>query len=60
MLHSILFAILFYRKSFFRTGGVPGLGPIDPDPGANTLDRYRTGRIAECSDAFMYDLYGIV
>jgi hypothetical protein len=23
-----------------RPGELPGIGPIDPDPGANTLDRY--------------------
>ncbi len=38
-------------RPWHRSGPVFG----DPDPGANTLDRYQTGLIAECSDAFMYD-----
>jgi hypothetical protein len=25
-----------------RPGEMTGIGPIDPDPGANTLDRYQT------------------
>ena len=29
-----------------RPGEIPGLGPIDPDPEANTLDRYQTGASA--------------
>jgi hypothetical protein len=43
-----------------RPGEISGLGPVDPNRGANTLDRYRTGLIAECSDAFMYDRRGII
>ncbi len=30
-----------------RPGEIPGLGPIDPDPGANTWDRYQTGASAD-------------
>jgi hypothetical protein len=26
-----------------RPGELAGIGPVDPDPGANTLDRYQTG-----------------
>jgi hypothetical protein len=26
-----------------RPGEISGLGPVDPDPGANTLDRYQSG-----------------
>jgi hypothetical protein len=26
-----------------RPGEIPGIGPIDPDPGANTLDCYQAG-----------------
>jgi hypothetical protein len=29
-----------------RPGEIPGLGPIDPEPGANTWDRYQTGTSA--------------
>jgi hypothetical protein len=25
-----------------RPGEIPGIGPVDPDPEANTPDRYRT------------------
>ena len=28
-------------------GEIPGIGPIDPDPEANTLDRYQTGASAD-------------
>ena len=30
-----------------RPGEIPGIGPIDPDPEANTLDRYQTGASAD-------------
>jgi hypothetical protein len=30
-----------------RPGEIPGLGPVDPDPGANTSDRYQTGASAD-------------
>jgi hypothetical protein len=30
-----------------RPGEIPGIGPVDPDPEANTWDRYRTGTAAE-------------
>jgi hypothetical protein len=43
-----------------RPGELTGIGPIDPNPLANTWDRYQTGLIAECSDAFMYDRSGII
>jgi hypothetical protein len=29
-----------------RPGALPGFGPIDPDPGANTLDRDQNGHQA--------------
>ena len=30
-----------------RPGEIPGIGPVDPDPEANTLDRYQTGASAD-------------
>ncbi len=30
-----------------RPAEIPGIGPVDPDPGANTRDRYQTGASAE-------------
>jgi len=30
-----------------RPGEIAGIGPIDPDAGANTLDRYQTGASAD-------------
>jgi hypothetical protein len=30
-----------------RPGEMAGIGPIDPDPGANTPDRYQAGISAE-------------
>ena len=30
-----------------RPGEIPGIGPVDPNPGANTLDRYRTETCAD-------------
>jgi hypothetical protein len=43
-----------------RPGELGGIGPVDPDPEANTQDRLPAGLIAECSGARMYDLRGIV